>query len=74
MVNEFHTLDGECANLVPSGPGYEGVSVANQVCPVVGGQAGQATVNGNTYLMLSYGYMYSNLWRVSVSACVLPLH
>ncbi|KZS99630.1 P-loop containing nucleoside triphosphate hydrolase protein [Laetiporus sulphureus 93-53] len=23
MVNEFHTVSGECASLVPSGPGYE---------------------------------------------------
>ncbi|KAH6877437.1 pleiotropic drug resistance ABC transporter [Coprinopsis sp. MPI-PUGE-AT-0042] len=63
MANEFHALDGACASLVPSGPGYEGVSVANQVCPVVGGEAGQPTVNGDTYLMLSYGYMYNHLWR-----------
>lgn len=63
MVNEFHTLDGECASLVPSGPGYEGVSVANQVCPAVGGQAGQPTVDGSAYLALSYGYQYNHLWR-----------
>ncbi|KAH9022164.1 pleiotropic drug resistance ABC transporter [Lactarius pseudohatsudake] len=28
--NEFHTLNGTCSNLVPSGTGYENVSLANQ--------------------------------------------
>jgi ATP-binding cassette subfamily G (WHITE) protein 2 (SNQ2) len=65
MTNEFHTLDGQCSTLVPSGPGYEGVSLANQVCTVVGSVPGQSTVNGNTYLGLSYAYYHKNLWRVS---------
>ncbi|KAF6758018.1 pleiotropic drug resistance ABC transporter [Ephemerocybe angulata] len=63
MTNEFSTLDGICSNLVPSGPGYEGVSLANQVCPVVGGQPGQDRVNGNTYLALSYRYYHHDMWR-----------
>lgn len=62
VVNEFHTLDGTCASLVPSGTGYESVSLANQVCTTVGSVAGEATVNGNTFVELSYGYKYGNLW------------
>lgn len=65
MINEFHTLNGVCASLVPSGPGYENVSLANQVCTVVGSVPGQPTVDGNTFASLSFGYSYSNLWRVS---------
>lgn len=64
MTNEFHTLDGTCSSLVPSGAGYEGISLSNQVCTVVGSQTGQATVNGNTYLADAFGYYYKNLWRV----------
>lgn len=64
MTNEFHTLDGLCSTLVPSGPGYEGVSLSNQVCTVVGSQAGQDTVSGSAYLRLSFGYTISHLWRV----------
>ncbi|KZT04946.1 pleiotropic drug resistance ABC transporter [Laetiporus sulphureus 93-53] len=63
MVNEFHTVNGECASLVPSGPGYENISLANQVCTTVGSQSGQSTVNGMLYLEKSFGYFYDHLWR-----------
>ncbi|KAF9484261.1 pleiotropic drug resistance ABC transporter [Pholiota conissans] len=63
MSNEFHDLEGTCSNLVPSGPGYENVSLANQVCAVVGAEAGQATVSGSAYIGLSFGYYFSDLWR-----------
>ncbi|TFY82943.1 hypothetical protein EWM64_g1058 [Hericium alpestre] len=64
ITNEFHTLNGLCSQLVPSGAGYEGVSLSNQVCTSVGSQPGQDRVDGNTFVGLSYGYSRSNLWRV----------
>ncbi|KAF8905939.1 pleiotropic drug resistance ABC transporter [Gymnopilus junonius] len=63
MVNEFHTLDGMCSSLVPSGPGYQGITLNNQVCTVVGSQPGQERVNGLNYIGLSYQYYYKHLWR-----------
>ncbi|KAF5387203.1 hypothetical protein D9757_006886 [Collybiopsis confluens] len=63
LTNEFHTLDGSCASLVPSGSGYENVSLANQVCTTVGSVPGQATVNGNDFVQLAYTYSYSHVWR-----------
>ncbi|KAF9045205.1 P-loop containing nucleoside triphosphate hydrolase protein [Panaeolus papilionaceus] len=63
MTNEFHTLNGVCSTLVPSGPGYDGISLSNQVCTVVGAVPGEATVNGSEYLILSYEYYYKHLWR-----------
>ncbi|KAH8997919.1 pleiotropic drug resistance ABC transporter [Lactarius akahatsu] len=63
ISNEFHTLDGACSNLVPSGTGYENVSLANQVCGTVGSIPGQSTVDGNRFISLSYDYSYSHLWR-----------
>ncbi|KAG9227093.1 hypothetical protein CCMSSC00406_0008293 [Pleurotus cornucopiae] len=63
MVNEFHTLDGQCSNLVPSGMGYDGVSVDNQVCIAVGSVAGRPTVDGNAFVSISFGYNYGHLWR-----------
>ncbi|KAI0767296.1 pleiotropic drug resistance ABC transporter [Fomes fomentarius] len=63
MVNEFHTVDAQCATLVPQGPGYEGVSVANQVCTTVGSSPGSSTVSGLKYIELAYNYSYSHLWR-----------
>lgn len=74
LVNEFHTLRGACANLVPRGPGYENVSLANQVCASVGARPGESTVDGNAFVSLSYGYHYSELWRVStniLSSCFI---
>lgn len=65
MVNEFHTLNGTCATLVPSGPGYENATLANQVCTMVGSRPGMLTVPGDAYTHLTYDYSYSNLWRVS---------
>ncbi|KAH9922740.1 P-loop containing nucleoside triphosphate hydrolase protein [Fomitopsis serialis] len=63
LVNEFHGLQATCSQIVPSGPRYEGVSLANQVCTTVGSVPGQATVDGMSYVALSFGYAYSHLWR-----------
>jgi ATP-binding cassette, subfamily G (WHITE), member 2, SNQ2 len=65
LTNEFRTLNGTCSTLVPRGAGYENVTIDNQVCTAVGSQAGESTVDGNTFVQLSYGYSFSNLWRVS---------
>ncbi|EJD42304.1 pleiotropic drug resistance ABC transporter [Auricularia subglabra TFB-10046 SS5] len=62
ITNEFRTLNGACANLVPQGAGYEGISIENQVCPTVGAVNGQPTVDGNRFVNLSYGYSWSNAW------------
>ncbi|KAF8588872.1 pleiotropic drug resistance ABC transporter [Ramaria rubella] len=63
IANEFHGLDGTCSSLVPSGPGYENVTLVNQVCTTLGAQQGSSTVNGDRFISLNYGYSYSNLWR-----------
>ncbi|KIJ13672.1 hypothetical protein PAXINDRAFT_170181 [Paxillus involutus ATCC 200175] len=62
LLSEFHTLNGTCTTLVPQGPGYENITLVNQVCTAVGSQPGLATVDGNTFIYLSYGYEYRNLW------------
>src|SRR5882757_3828401 len=75
MVNEFSTLNLECSNLVPRGPGYESVALENQVCAVVGAIPGKTRVNGLRYLSLSFKYEWPHLWRVS-NHCVaaIPPH
>ncbi|KAF8877242.1 pleiotropic drug resistance ABC transporter [Gymnopilus junonius] len=62
LTNEFRTLNGVCSNLVPQGPGYENVTLANQVCTTVGSQPGEAFVDGNRFVQLSYGFKYSHTW------------
>ena len=64
LTNEFHTLNGTCSNLVPAGPTYENVTLANQVCTVVGSLPGQIFVDGNRFAELAYGFNHSNTWRV----------
>lgn len=65
MVNELHSVNAECAILIPQGPGYDGkVSLENQVCTTLGSQSGQALVNGARYVELAFGYTYNHLWRV----------
>lgn len=64
MTNEFRTLNAECSNLVPQGPGYENITLDNQVCAVVGAIPGETTVNGLRYLKLSYNYEWTHMWRV----------
>ncbi|KAG6888337.1 hypothetical protein C0995_009084 [Termitomyces sp. Mi166 len=63
VANEFHTLNGTCSNLVPQGPGYENVSLDNQVCTTIGAVKGQSFVDGNDFINLSYGYSYTHVWR-----------
>lgn len=63
MVVEFHGRKALCTTLVPSGPGYEHVSVSNQVCAVTGARPGQLYVSGDDYVELSFSYSYSHLWR-----------
>ncbi|ELU44170.1 ABC multidrug transporter, putative [Rhizoctonia solani AG-1 IA] len=62
IVNEFHGLEGECSSLIPSGPGYEGISLQNQVCTTVGSVPGQLFVDGDAFAAASYDYHYKNLW------------
>lgn len=66
LLNEFRTLDGKCSSLIPQGPGYENITLANQVCTTVGAIPGQASVNGQRYVELSFGYKYSEIWRVRI--------
>ncbi|KDN40770.1 hypothetical protein RSAG8_07945, partial [Rhizoctonia solani AG-8 WAC10335] len=63
LVNEFHGLKGECSHYVPSGPGYEGIGIENQVCTTVGSVPGQPFVDGDAFVAASYDYHYGNLWR-----------
>ncbi|KAJ7471516.1 pleiotropic drug resistance ABC transporter [Mycena galericulata] len=46
----------------PRGPGYENVSITNQVCATVGSVQGQNFVDGNKFIAASYEYSYSHEW------------
>lgn len=63
MANEFKGREFACTAIVPAGPGYEDVPLADRVCTVVGAELGRETVNGDRYIMASYGYDVDNMWR-----------
>ncbi|GME45602.1 atp-binding cassette multidrug transporter [Neofusicoccum parvum] len=63
MSVEFHGQRAGCDTLVPSGPGFDNVSIEYQVCPVVGAQPGEPYVLGDNYIGLAQGYQYSHVWR-----------
>ncbi|GAA6000108.1 hypothetical protein JCM10207_006055 [Rhodosporidiobolus poonsookiae] len=64
LTNEFRTLNVPCVTLIPQGAGYEGISVANQVCSgTQGATAGSAIVNGLAYCETNFGYKWSHTWR-----------
>ncbi|AGO10579.1 AaceriABR126Wp [[Ashbya] aceris (nom. inval.)] len=63
VANEFDGRTFECSQMVPSGPAYENVPVANKVCFSVGAIPGQTTVSGTRYMELAYDYYAKNKWR-----------
>jgi hypothetical protein len=52
-----------CSALVPSGPGYEGISIANQVCDAAGAVKGNLYVSGDSYILHQYHFAYKHAWR-----------
>ncbi|CAI5757455.1 unnamed protein product [Candida verbasci] len=63
MDNEFHNREFQCASFVPSGPGFENISMDNRVCSAVGSVPGSDVVNGSDYLRLAYQYSNAHKWR-----------
>ena len=63
MANEFHGRDFPCAQIVPQGPGYEGLPAESQICSVVGAVPGSQMVSGDRYINLSFSYYNAHKWR-----------
>lgn len=63
MANEFHGRKMPCDTLVPSGVGYENITLANQVCAFSGSVTGQSYVEGSEYIRVAYSYKWSHAWR-----------
>ncbi|CAG9988090.1 unnamed protein product, partial [Clonostachys byssicola] len=63
MVNEFHNRQFPCAQIIPQGPGYDGIPIESQVCSSVGALPGSTTVDGDRYIGLTYEYCNTHKWR-----------
>ncbi|KAI9167952.1 ABC multidrug transporter C [Paramyrothecium foliicola] len=64
MITELQNREFPCSSTVPAGPAYlDQPGMTGKVCPVVGAEPGQPTVQGSAFLSLSYGYESGHLWR-----------
>ncbi|SJM88881.1 probable ATP-dependent permease PDR12 [Zygosaccharomyces bailii] len=63
MSLEFHKREMLCSKLVPNGPGYENVSLANQVCDCKAAVKGRKYVSGTDYVKKAYHFSYHHCWR-----------
>lgn len=62
IANEFHDRRFRCSVFAPSGDGYP-TSGDNIICSTIGSVAGQAFVEGDDYIRLSFQYRNSHKWR-----------
>ena len=60
LVNEVHGRRFPCANFVPAAPFQSGRSF---ICSVAGAVIGENDVSGDAWVMSSYQYSYSHIWR-----------
>lgn len=63
MINEFHNRRFPCSTFVPAGPGYTNVASDQHICSTVGAVAGVNYVEGDAYILQSFQYVHSHLWR-----------
>ncbi|CCC70525.1 hypothetical protein NCAS_0F00410 [Naumovozyma castellii] len=63
MINEFHDRRFPCAQFIPAGPPYQNATGTERVCAAVGSVPGQDFVNGDIFLLESYGYQHKHKWR-----------
>jgi ATP-binding cassette subfamily G (WHITE) protein 2 (SNQ2) len=63
MASEFHGSEMPCNRLVPSGPGYENVTLANRICAFPGALPDQPDVLGDNYIWDAFRYSWSHAWR-----------
>ncbi|ODV87461.1 hypothetical protein CANARDRAFT_5996 [[Candida] arabinofermentans NRRL YB-2248] len=63
MGSEFHGRVMKCSNMIPSGPGYESVSLVNQICELSGAKMGEAFVTGDDYILRKFDFYWHNVWK-----------
>ncbi|KKA01553.1 ATP-dependent permease HuPDR12 [Hanseniaspora uvarum DSM 2768] len=64
VATEFHGRQMLCSQLIPSGPNYKSVSLANQICNAAGAVPGQLFVSGDAYVKQQYhSRYYPDAWQ-----------
>ncbi|RSL87570.1 hypothetical protein CEP52_015482 [Fusarium oligoseptatum] len=67
MVNELHGREFPCAQVIPSGPGYETLKASQSVCAVVGAVPGSTVVDGGAFIEGTYKYYNAHKWSAEYS-------
>lgn len=60
VANEFHGREFVCSEIMPP---YSPPVGDSWICASAGAVAGRSTVNGDAYIMATYEYAYSHVWR-----------
>lgn len=63
MANEFSGREYPCSVFVPSGGQYDSMDMANKICSTPGAEVGSSIVSGSRYLLLTYEYSRTHMWR-----------
>ncbi|KAK4183175.1 putative ATP-binding cassette transporter [Podospora australis] len=60
IANEFHGRDFTCSNIFPP---YSPPQGGSWICAIAGAVPGEWTVSGDAYILATYEYRYSHVWR-----------
>ncbi|KAH6986602.1 ABC-2 type transporter [Ilyonectria destructans] len=60
VANEFHGREFICSSVIPA---YSPNAGNSWICSAIGAIAGRHTVNGDAYILASFKYHYSHVWR-----------
>lgn len=63
MINEFADRRFPCVNFAPKGSNYSQATPSQKMCTITGARPGQAEVNGDAYLAVTFQYFPWHLWR-----------
>jgi ATP-binding cassette subfamily G (WHITE) protein 2 (PDR) len=63
LINEFEGRSFTCTEIVPSGPGYEGIESLERSCSALGSEVASLQVDGTRYIEVMYEASVGNKWR-----------
>ncbi|GAW05100.1 multidrug resistance protein cdr1 [Lentinula edodes] len=63
MLNKFFGHEFTCITFIPNGPGYADITGLERICATTGAEAGSNVVGGASYLVASFNYYHSYMWR-----------
>ncbi|KAJ3981928.1 CDR ABC transporter-domain-containing protein [Lentinula detonsa] len=62
-IANMHPCNFPCITFIPSGLNYTDVTGLEHICATTGAEAGSSVVEGASYLIASFNYYHSHMWR-----------